>query len=190
MTVDARMRPRPRKHWPWRALLLVLSPSLGGAAPPLDASPLTASAHNAPSSDASLRAAQIADAPVSPDLRRRRIRNPNIHIGRIFFSAAERRRRDADNSSAADPGADRSSRAGRLEINGAVSSSAQGRAVWVNGTAIENSAKVKPAWTDRAGSVWLRDERHLPRLVRPGQAMDPTSGAIEDLLPAGSVARR
>jgi hypothetical protein len=77
-----------------------------------------------------------------------------------------------------------------LEINGAISSSAQGRAVWVNGTAIENSAKFKSAWTDRAGSVWLRDDRRAPRLVRPGQAIDPASGAIEDLLPAGSVARR
>jgi hypothetical protein len=77
-----------------------------------------------------------------------------------------------------------------LEINGAVSSSTQGRAVWVNGAAIENSAKFKPAWTDGAGNVWLRDDRRTPRLVRPGQAMDPTSGVIEDLLPAGSVARR
>jgi hypothetical protein len=77
-----------------------------------------------------------------------------------------------------------------LEINGAISSSTQGRAVWVNGTAIENSAKFKSAWTDRAGGVWLRDYRRAPRLLRPGQALDPASGAIEDLLPAGSVARR
>jgi hypothetical protein len=114
-----------------------------------------------------------------------------IRIGRIFFSPAERRHRYAAKTPAADAhSAERTVRSERLEINGAISSSTQGRAVWVNGTAIENSAKFKSAWTDRAGSVWLRDDRRAPRLVRPGQAMDPANGAIEDLLPAGSVARR
>jgi len=147
---------------------------LSGAAPPLDASLL----------------ASIPDAPVSDGARPRHIRNVNIHIGRIFFSPAERRQRYADKTPSAEPGATHTPRGGRLEVNGAVSSSTQGRAVWVNGTAIENSAKPKSAWTDRQGNVWLRDDRHPPRLVRPGQAMDPTSGAIEDLLPAGSVAQR
>jgi hypothetical protein len=114
-----------------------------------------------------------------------------VRIGRIFFSPAERRHRYADKTPATDaPGTARAARAERLEINGAISSSTQGRAVWVNGTAIENSAKFKSAWTDRAGSVWLRDDGRTPRRVRPGQAIDPASGAIEDLLPAGSVARR
>jgi hypothetical protein len=100
-----------------------------------------------------------------------------VRIGRIFFSPAERRRRYAEKTPATDvPGTARAARANR--------------AVWVNGTAIENSAKFKSAWTDRAGSVWLRDDQRAPRLVRPGQAIDPASGAIEDLLPAGSVARR
>ena len=190
MTVIARMRPRARSRWPWLTLLLVLSPCWSGAAPPADAPPFNSSALSAPSLDTSLRDASIADAPVSREVRRKRTRNVNSHIGRIFFSPAERRQRYADNTPAADPGANHAPRGGRLEINGAVSSSTQGRAVWVNGTAIENSAKIKPAWTDRAGSVWLRDEGHTPRQVRPGQAMDPTSGAVEDLLPPKSVARR
>jgi hypothetical protein len=189
MTVNARMRPRARSRWPWPALLLVMSPSLSSAAAPVDAPPLNA-ALNAPSLDTSQRGASIIDAPVSREVRRKRSSNVTGHIGRIFFSPAERRRRYADDTPAADPGGNHASRGGRLEINGAVSSSTQGRAVWVNGTAIENSATLKRAWTDRGGSVWLRDDGRTPRQVRPGQAMDPTSGAIQDLLPAGSVARR
>jgi hypothetical protein len=151
--------------WPWLALLPLLSPALCGAAPPVDA-PLP-------------NAAPRSTAPKS-----------KIRIGRIFFSPAERRHRYADKTPATDAaGTDRTARAERLEINGAISSSTRGRAVWVNGTAIENSAKFKSAWTDRAGSVWLRDDQLAPRLVRPGQAIDPASGAVEDLLPAGSVAR-
>jgi len=164
------MRRRARKVWPWLALLLLLSPSLSGAAPPPDAS--------------------TADAPGTDSARRTHIRNGSVHIGRIFFSPAQRRQRYAEKTPAAEPGSNHTPRGGRLEINGAVSSSTQGRAVWVNGTAIENSAKIKSAWTDSEGRVWLRDDRHPPRRVRPGQALDPTSGAIEDLLPAGSVARR
>jgi hypothetical protein len=157
MTVKARL-------WPWLALLLLLSPALCGAAPPVDASlPNAAPLNTAPRS--------------------------KIRIGRIFFSPAERRHRYADKAPPADAPSARNARAERLEINGAISSSTQGRAVWVNGTAIENSAKFKSAWTDRAGSVWLRDDQRAPRLVRPGQAIDPASGAVEDLLPPKSVAR-
>lgn len=128
-------------------------------------------------------AAPPADANTVP-------RSGKIHIGRIFFSPAERRHRYADKTPATDASSTaRTTRAERLEINGAISSSTQGRAVWVNGIAIENFAKLKSAWTDRTGVVWLHDDRRAPRLVRPGQAIDPASGAIEDLLPAGSVAR-
>jgi hypothetical protein len=161
MTAKARL-------WPWLALLVVvLSPALCGATPPVDASLPNASPRST--------------AP----------RSGKIRIGRIFFSPAERRHRYADKAPATDaPGTTRTSRAERLEINGAISSSSQGRAVWVNGTAIENSAKFKSAWTDSSGTVWLRADRLTPRLVRPGQTIDPASGAVEDLLPAGSVARR
>jgi hypothetical protein len=166
MTAQAHPWRRARGPRPWLALLVVLLPAVCGAAPPADAS----------SPDAS----PPSTVPGSGKVR----------IGRIFFSPAERRHRYADKTPATDaPGTARAAHADRLEINGAISSSAQGRAVWVNGTAIENSAKFKSAWTDRAGSVWLRAGR-APRLVRPGQAIDPASGAIEDLLPAGSVARR
>ncbi len=152
--------------WPWLALLVALSPALCEAAPPVDAS--------------------LHDAPSRSTVQR----SGKIRIGRIFFSPAERRHRYADKTPATDAPSAGTARAERLEINGAISSSTQGRAVWVNGTAIENSARFKSAWTDRAGSVWLRDDRRAPRLVRPGQAIDPASGAIQDLLPAGSVARR
>jgi hypothetical protein len=166
MTAKARLYAHARSPWPWLALLAVLSPGLCGAAPPVDA----------PAPNASQR----STVPGSGKPR----------IGRIFFTPAERRHRYAEKTPATDAPGARTARAGRLEINGAISSSTQGRAVWVNGTAIENSAKFKSAWTDRAGSVWLRDDRRTPRLLRPGQAIDPASGAVEDLLPAGSVARR
>jgi hypothetical protein len=166
MSKTARLCRRARSRWPLLALWVALSPTLSGAAPPVDASP-------------------------SDGARRMHARSGNIRIGRIFFSPAERRHRHADKTPATDaPSTAHAARGERLEINGAVSSSTQGRAVWVNGTAIENSAQFKSAWTDRAGSVWLRDDRGAPRLMRPGQAINPANGAIEDLLPAGSVARR
>jgi hypothetical protein len=114
-----------------------------------------------------------------------------IRIGRIFFSPAERRHRSDKASSKADARSTRDSAgAERFFVNGAISSSSQGRAVWVNGVPIEDSAKLNSAWTDSSGRVWLRDDRHIPRRVQPGQAFDPASGAVDDLLPAGSVARR
>jgi len=171
MTLNDSLRHRLVRNGPWLALLVMLAPCLSGADSPAEAPPA-----DAPPINAQRIHAQAAKTP----------------IGRIFFSPAERRRRYADREQpAADaPGASRVARGARLEVNGAVSSSTQGRAVWVNGTAIENSAKLKSAWTELGGNVWLRDERQIPRLVRPGQAIDPASGAIEDLLPAGSVARR
>jgi len=171
MTVSARICHAARRHGPW--LVLLLLPAASGAAPPLDAAPPVAA--------------------MSFDGARRTHTLPGkTHIGRIFFSPAERRRRYADRvPPGADlPSADRRARAERLQIDGAVSSSTQGRAVWVNGTAVENTAKLRSAWTDRGGSIWLRDDRQIPRLVRPGQALDPASGTIDDLLPSGSVARR
>jgi hypothetical protein len=111
-------------------------------------------------------------------------------IGRIFFSPAERRHQSDKVMTAGSQRAANSSRAERLAVNGAVSSSTKGRAVWVNGVPIENSAGLRSAWTDSSGRVWLRDDRNIPRRIQTGQAIDPTSGVIEDLLPAGSVARR
>jgi hypothetical protein len=109
-------------------------------------------------------------------------------IGRIFFSPSQRRHRDEDKNPA--PEASNSAAAPestRLVVNGAVSSSEQGRAVWVNGAPIENSAKRSSAWTDRSGTVWLRDEQHVTRRVQPGQTVDVFSGTVQDLLPSGSV---
>jgi hypothetical protein len=186
MTVKARLCSRARRRWPWLALLIALLPSLSGAAPPAAAAALSASP---PST--SPRDAATLDAAVSDGARRGHLGNGKVRIGRIFFSPAERRHRYADKTPATDaPSTAGTARGERLEINGAVSSSTQGRAVWVNGTAIENSDNFKSAWTEHGGDVWLRDGHRVPRLVRPGQAIDPASGAIDDLLPAGSVARR
>jgi hypothetical protein len=155
------------------ALLLGLVQAMSGAA----AAPDSAQSPNAPASKST---------PASESLPAAKIR-----IGRIFFSPAERRHRYADKATPTDGVPDTRDTAGaeRLAVNGAISSSTQGRAVWVNGVAIANSAK-STAWTDSSGRVWLRDDRHRLHRVQPGQAIDPASGAVEDLLPAGSVARR
>jgi hypothetical protein len=174
MSEKARLCCRARNRWPLLSLLMALSPTFSSAAPPRDEpreiSPI---------------------APLFDGAPRTHARNGKTRIGRIFFSPAERRLRYANKTPATDaPSTTHAARDERVEINGAVSSSSQGRAVWVNGAAIENSAQFKSAWTDREGNVWLRDDRRTPRLVRPGQAINPATGAIKDLLPAGSVARR
>jgi hypothetical protein len=147
---------------PCFALLFVLVPMMSSAAPPTERAHVSQGA-----------------APAGKP-----------RIGRIFFSPEERRHRSDKTPTADAPLAAETSRIERLVVNGAVSSSTRGRAVWVNGVPIDNSSSLKAAWTDRSGRVWLRDDRHIPRRVQPGQAIDPTNGAIEDLLPAGSVAQR
>ena len=77
----------------------------------------------------------------------------------------------------------------RRIVNGALSSGTQGRAVWVNGAAVEDSARDKSAWTDRNGNVWVMNGTQGTHLVKPGQSID-RNGVIEDLLPPGSVTRR
>jgi hypothetical protein len=113
-------------------------------------------------------------------------------IGRIFFSPAERaRHRDglaATPMSAASSGSGPARRERRI-VNGALSSSTQGRAVWVNGSTVENTARDRSAWTDRNGNVWLMNGTEGTHLIKPGQSID-RNGVVEDLLPAGSVARR
>jgi hypothetical protein len=110
-------------------------------------------------------------------------------IGRIFFSPAERRSRHDGTATSATPIGNRIEPRERLVVNGALSSSSQGRAVWVNGMAVENSARDKSAWTDRNGNVWLINGTEGTHLIRPGQSID-RHGVIEDLLPPGAVARR
>jgi hypothetical protein len=144
------------------ALIVVLVPMMSSAAPPLE------SAHG-------VQGAAPAGKP---------------RIGRIFFSPSERRHRSDVAPTTDAPRATDNARVERLAVNGVVSSSTKGRAVWINGVPIENSASLKSAWTDSSGRVWLRDDRHIPRRVQPGQAIDPTSGTIEDLLPVGSVVQR
>jgi hypothetical protein len=112
-------------------------------------------------------------------------------IGRIFFSPAERRSRHRDGL-AATPAVPTGSGAAPRErriVNGALSSGTRGRAVWVDGAAVEDSVRDKSAWTDRNGNVWLMNGTQGTHLVKPGQSID-RNGVIEDLLPAGSVARR
>lgn len=69
-----------------------------------------------------------------------------------------------------------------------MSSSSKGRAVWINGVPIENSAVKKSAWTDRDGNIWFSYESLGTRQMRAGQTID-RSGKIEDLLPPGAVTR-
>jgi hypothetical protein len=112
-------------------------------------------------------------------------------IGRVFFSPAERRTRRASGLGATSTPATTKSLAPRvrLYVNGALSSSTQRSAVWINGAAIDdNSAGSQSAWTDRNGNIWLTNGTQGTRLIRAGQSLD-RSGAIEDLLPAGSVTR-
>jgi hypothetical protein len=115
-------------------------------------------------------------------------------IGRIFFSPAERRNHHRDGLAAtavpaAPSGSDPAVPRQRRVVNGALSSNTQGRVVWVNGAAVENSARDKSAWTDRNGNVWLMNGTEGTHLVKPGQSID-RNGVIEDLLPPGAVARR
>src|SRR5271165_6279448 len=114
MTLNARLRDRAGRCGPWLALLLMLAPSVSGADSPADVRPADAQPVNV----------QRTHAPAA-----------KTRIGRIFFSPAERRRRYADREQPATdaPGTSRVVRGERLEVNGAVSSSTQGRAVWVNG---------------------------------------------------------
>jgi hypothetical protein len=143
----------------WCALSLLLMPAMGGAIEP----------------------APRAEHPVSLTAKPR--------IGRIFFSPMERRSRHTSGLSAAPatPTAHRIAAQERFYVNGALSSSTQGRAVWINGAAVENSA-VNKAWTDRNGNIWLINGTQGTRLLKPGQSID-RSGAVEDLLPPGSVTR-
>jgi len=108
-------------------------------------------------------------------------------IGRIFFSPAERRA--ARSPLAAARSADSIAPSDSFSVDGAVSSSAQGRAVWINGVPIENSVVKKTAWTDAKGNVWFKTEALGTHAMRPGQTIDRT-GKIEDLVPPGAVTRR
>jgi hypothetical protein len=111
-------------------------------------------------------------------------------IGRIFFSPAERaRHHDAVAATPTTPIGTGPAPHERRVVNGALSSGAHGRVVWVNGTAVEDSAREKSAWTDRNGNVWLTNGTEGTHLIKPGQSID-RNGVIEDLLPPGAVARR
>jgi hypothetical protein len=177
---------------PWLAVALLLAATAVGASEPGAGTAelgggLTESAAR---TEPAIRAIEPVDG-----VGRQRSSNAKPRIGRIFFSPAERRSRHSGGALAeipATPAAPSSSRdpeEERLVVNGALSSSTQGRAVWVNGRAVENSERDKSAWTDRNGNVWLVNGEHGIRLMRPGQSID-ASGVIEDLLPPGAVTRR
>jgi hypothetical protein len=165
-------RPKPLAR-SWLALTLLLTAAVAGATEPVGTEPVG----RATESIEGARPHALAARP---------------HIGRIFFSPAERaRHRDglaATPMSAAPIGSGPAPRERRI-VNGALSSSTHGRAVWVNGTAVEDSARDKSAWTDRNGNVWLMNGAQGTHLIKPGQSID-RNGVIEDLLPPGAVARR
>lgn len=113
-------------------------------------------------------------------------------MGRVFFTPAERRlhRGTGPVARPGTPDVGGGSHAVSSQIvNGVLSSSTQGRAVWVNGAAVKSSGPGKSAWSDRNGNVWLTDADERTHLLKPGQSIDHT-GAIRDLLPPGSVIRR
>jgi hypothetical protein len=167
MSTDCLCRRQPARLGgaPWLAIALLLIPALGSATE--RAAPAVHAGHA-----------------VSPTAKPR--------IGRIFFSPAERRSAHLSVVSATPATPATATRRvaadERLYVNGSLSSGTQARTVWVNGAAIENSTVNKTAWTDRQGNVWLNNGAQGTHLVRPGQSID-RGGAIEDLLPPGSLTR-
>jgi hypothetical protein len=158
----------------WLALALLLTIAVAGATEPVGTELVS-------------RAAESIDGARPHAL----VARPRI--GRIFFSPAERRSHHGDGLAATPMSAASSvsgpARRERRIVNGALSSGTQGRAVWVNGAAVENTARDKSAWTDRNGNVWLMNGTEGTHLIKPGQSID-RNGVIEDLLPPGAVARR
>jgi hypothetical protein len=164
-------RPKPLA-WSWLALALLLGATVVDATEPVSRA--------TESIDGAVRLPALAATP---------------RIGRIFFSPAERRNHHRDGlaatataAMAAPTGSDPSPRLRRV-VNGALSSATKGRAVWVNGTAVDDSVHDRSAWTDRNGNVWLMNGTEGTHLIKPGQSID-RNGVIEDLLPPGAVARR
>jgi hypothetical protein len=158
---------------PWPVLGLLLIAAVADATEPVGTEPVE-------------RAAESIDNAARPHALAARPR-----IGRIFFSPAERRshHRDAVAATPTTPMGTGPAPDERRVVNGALSSGAHGRVVWVNGTAVEDSARDKSAWTDRNGNVWLMNGAQGSHLIKPGQSID-RNGVIEDLLPPGAVARR
>jgi hypothetical protein len=162
------LRPHART---WLALALLLTATVAEATEPVGTEPVS-------------RAAESIDGAARPAV------SAMPRIGRIFFSPAERRSRHrAGLAAASTPTAPSAAHHERRMVNGALRSSTQERAVWVDGAAVENSARDRSAWTDRNGNVWLMNGAQGTHLVKPGQSID-RNGVIEDLLPPGAVARR
>ena len=156
------------------ALVLLLTATVADATEPLGTEPV--------GTEPASRAAESIDGARPHALAAR------PRIGRIFFSPAERRSHHRDGLAATAIGSGPARRERRI-VNGALSSSTQGRAVWVNGATVENAARDRSAWTDRNGNVWLMNGIEGTHLIKPGQSID-RNGVIEDLLPPGAVARR
>ena len=159
---------------PCLALALVLTAAAAGAAEPVSTGGTVSLNRAVPSSDDGARPPGVA---------------AETHIGRIFFSPAERRSRRGSTLAAAAPAGSGPAARERRVVNGALRSGTEGRAVWVNGAAVEDSARDKSAWTDRNGNVWVMNGAQGTHLLKPGQSID-RHGVIEDLLPPGAVARR
>jgi hypothetical protein len=169
------MRSHPHRSKPlarsWLALALLLTAAAAGATEPVGTE-------------------LVGRATESIDGARPHALAARPRIGRIFFSPAERaRHRDGLAATPATSSGSSPARRERRIVNGALRSGTQGRAVWVNGTAVEDSARDKSAWTDRNGNVWLMNGTEGTHLIKPGQSID-RNGLIEDLLPPGAVARR
>src|SRR5258708_6839236 len=115
MSDTARHCRRARSRWPMLVLLVLLAPTVGGAAPPVEASTSNASPHEGLS-----REALASEANVSDGARRARSRSSKIRIGRIFFSPAERAHRYVNMTPVTDASRTvHAARGDRLQINGA-----------------------------------------------------------------------
>jgi len=163
-------RPNVLRARSWLALAFLLTATVAEATEPVGTEPVS-------------RAARPIDGAARPPAFAATAR-----IGRIFFSPAERRSRRGGVLAATPMGSAPAVRERRV-VNGALRSGTEGRAVWVDGAAVEDSARDKSAWTDRNGNVWLMNGMQGTHLVKPGQSID-RNGVIEDLLPPGAVARR
>jgi hypothetical protein len=210
MSASAQASTNGNRVRPWLAVALLLAATVAGATEPMGdvaepaasaaepgartTAPGDSPAESVARAEPAIRATESVDGAGRPHTL-----NAKPSIGRIFFSPAERRSRHSGGAltatsaetgaTQAAPSSSRDPAKERLVVNGALSSSTQGRAVWVNGRAVENSERNKSAWTDRNGNVWLVNGDHGIRLIRPGQSID-RSGVIEDLLPPGAVTRR
>lgn len=104
-------------------------------------------------------------------------------LGRLFFTPAQRQALDMHRS-APSP---RQGEEGSVTLDGHVSRSSGQRTLWLNGTP-RDAADLPPGMSAAADGLRLPGKGRMPRL-RPGETLDPASGTLRPLLPAGALAQ-